>query len=258
MIIDCNAFLGNWASRRLRHNDVPALLAMMDHFGIDRACVASADAILYRDAHAGNEKIREETRSHRNRFWCYATINPAYAGWQRDLRTCVDWGFKGMRLYPYYHHYALDGPEGAAVLDAAAEAGLPVSIPLRVVDARQRHWMDTATDLGLGAVVAAAEAHPKTRFLVSETVAGMAPSDGLWKRLRALPVYFEISRMTSVFGNSVGTLVRTLGTDRALLGTGFPFKTPSPAFLKVEILDEGDLVNRRILGENAQKLFEAT
>ena len=38
-IVDCNVFIGHWAFRRLRHNDAAGILAMMDRFGIARACV---------------------------------------------------------------------------------------------------------------------------------------------------------------------------------------------------------------------------
>lgn len=257
MIIDCNAFLGNWAFRRLRHNDVPGLLAMMDHFRIDRACVASADAILYRDTHAGNEKLREETAAHPARFCCYATLNPAYDGWERDLAACLDWRFKALRLYPCYHGYALDGPETARIIDAASETGLPISFPMRIEDLRQRHWMDVEKNLELEAVLKVAEAHPRAKFLITEGVISAPPGHDLWKRLRDLPIYIEISRMTSVMENSIGALVSELGTGRVLFGTGFPFKTPSPAFLKMDLLDVDPASKQRILGENALHLFSA-
>jgi len=257
MIVDCNAFLGNWAFRRLRHNDVSGLLAMMDRFHIDRACVASADAVLYRDAHAGNEKLREETADFLDRFWCYATLNPAYAGWERDLAACVAWGFKALRLCPCYHDYALDGPEAARIIDAAAEAGLPISLPVRIEDIRQRHWMDVEQNLQLEEVLKVAEAHPRANFLITEGVISAPHGDDLWKRLRDLPIYVEISRMTSVMENSIGALVSELGSGRVLFGTGFPLKTPSPAFLKMDLLDVDPTSKQRIFSDNALYLFQA-
>jgi len=257
MIIDCNAFLGNWAFRRLRHNDVPGLLAMMDHFHIGRACVASADAVLYRDAHAGNEKLCEATCDYPGRFWCYATLNPAYAGWERDLAACAAWGFKALRLYPCYHEYALDGPDAARIIDAAAEAGLPISLPVRIEDLRQRHWMDVEANLELEIVLKVAEAHSRAKFLITEGVISAPPGDDLWKRLRDLPIYVEISRMTSVMENSIGALVSELGSGRVLFGTGFPYKTPSPAFLKMDLLDVNAASKQCIFGDNALHLFQA-
>lgn len=256
-VIDCNVFMGNWAFRRLRRNDARGVIAMMDQFGIERACVASADAILYKDCQAGNERLFEETRPYAERFWLYATLNPVYAGWERDLVRCIDLGFKALRLYPYYHGYELTGSEASAIVDAAARAGMPVSAPCRVVDVRQRHWMDTTRNLDPVQLVEVVEKHPDATFLLSEAYLS-APREGdLWKRMRELPCYVELSRMTSCLDKSLQVMVDALGADRVLFGTGFPFKTPSPAFLKVQLLDAEPEAKAQIVGGNARRLFEA-
>lgn len=254
-MIDCNAFIGNWAFRRLRNNDAAGVLGMMDQFGIERACVASADAILYKNAQAGNEKLRDETQERDDRFWLYATVNPAFPGWERDLRDCVDMGFRAIRLYPYYHDYSLPGPEAAALLDAAAETGLPVSIPGRVVDVRQRHWMDVTENLAPADILDVAEKHPGTTVLLTECILGWAPESDEWKRAKALPFYIEMSRMTSVLGKNIQVAARALGAERVLLGTGYPFKAPSPAFLKIDALDAADADKQAIVRGNAEQLF---
>jgi predicted TIM-barrel fold metal-dependent hydrolase len=254
-MIDCNTFIGNWAFRRLRHNGADSVVAMMNQFGIGRACVASADAILYKNCQAGNEKLLEETRDHADRFWLYATLNPAYPGWQRDLADCIDLGFKALRLYPYYHGYDLGDPEAAAMLDAASEAGLPVSIPCRVVDVRQRHWMDTTENLEPAQVLDVAGNHPETTFILTESILNWDKDAEEWKRMRGLPFYVEMSRMTSVLRKNLQVMVEALGPDRVLLGTGFPFKTPSPVFLKIQTLDADDDVKEQIAGTNALRIF---
>ena len=255
MIIDCNAFIGNFAFRRLRRNDTAGVLGMMDQFGIDRACVASADAILYKDCQAGNEKLFEETRGHDDRFWLYATLNPAYAGWQRDLATCVELGFRAVRLYPYYHDYTFDSPEAGALIDAAAEAGLVVSVPCRVVDLRQRHWMDATENLDPRQALDVAEAHPKARFLLTESILSWPEGSDSWKRMRGLRFHVEMSRMASVLQRSIQAAIEALGPERVLFGTGFPFKAPSPALLKVQVLDADERAKSRISGLNAAELF---
>lgn len=254
-IVDVNAFIGNWAFRRLRRNDAAGVVGMMDDFGIERACVASADAILYRDCQAGNEKLYEETRLAPDRFWLYATLNPAYPGWERDLTQCVDLGFSALRLYPYYHGYALNGPEAGALIDAAAAVGWPVSVPGRVVDLRQRHWMDATENLSVTDAVEAAEAHPAATFVLTESIVSAPADDPLWTRMRALNFYVEMSRMSSVLRKEGQTLVECLGAERVLFGTGFPFKAPSPAFLKVQALNATETVKSRIAGLNARALF---
>ena len=254
-MIDCNTFIGNWAFRRLRNNDAAGLLAMMDTFGITRACVASADAILYKDCHSGNIKLLEETPGHGDRFWLYATLNPAYAGWQRDLDQCVQWGFRCVRMYPHYHGYDLAGKEAASLIDAAAEAGLPVSIPGRIVDVRQRHWMDTGENLDPLTVLRTARKHPDTCFVLTEFIVNWPRDSEHWAIARDLRWYVELSRMTAALDKNLQVLVDTLGEERVLLGTGYPFKTPSPAFLKLRILDISEAAKSRIAGKNAQAIF---
>ncbi|MCP4639474.1 MAG: amidohydrolase family protein [bacterium] len=254
-MIDVNTFLGNWAFRRLRHNDVDGLLGMMNRFGIARACVASADAILYKDCQEGNKKLHEDTRGHEDRFLLYATINPAYGGWERDLADCVSMGFCAVRMYPYYHGYTMDGPEAAALLDAAAEAGVLVSVPGRVVDMRQRHWMDVIENLDPSDILGVAEKHPDTTLILTECIVAWPDDDDRWKRMADLPVHVEISRMTSCLGRNIQGLVKALGPERVLFGTGFPFKTPSPVFLKLQVLDAEDAAKTRIVEGNAQALF---
>lgn len=256
-IIDAHAFIGNYAFRRLRRNDVTGVLAMMEQFGISKSCVASAESILFKDVHDGNRMLYDATREHADRFVLYATINPAYAGWQRDLKECVDRGFKAVRLYPIYHGYSMEGPETLAIIDAATEVGLPVSFQCRVEDVRQRHHMDVVDNLDPERVLKVAEQRPKATVILVEGLPSYPRNSDTWKRMHALPFYVEFSRMSSVLEKGIEIMVGALGPDRVLLGTGFPFKTPSPAFLKLQCLKADDETKEDIAGGNAKRLFHA-
>jgi predicted TIM-barrel fold metal-dependent hydrolase len=52
-----------------------------------------------------------------------------------------------------------------------------------------------------------------------------------------------------------GALVKNLGPERVVLGTGMPFKYPEPALLKIEVLDAPEETKRAILGDNAERLL---
>jgi len=97
LLIDVNTYIGHWAFRRLRHNTAEALVRRMDEHGIDRAVVGSVHGILYKNAHAANEELAEQTRPYRDRLIPFATLNPAYAGWREDLRRCAQEGSRGVR-----------------------------------------------------------------------------------------------------------------------------------------------------------------
>lgn len=254
-LIDTHVFIGNWGFRRLRNNTTEAVIKMMDQFGTEKACVASADAILYRDCHQGNKKLREETTSYQERFLLYATINPSYPGWKRDLEQCIHWGFKAIRLYPNYHNYDIDDPEMEHLMVMAEKYGLPVSIPCRVEDRRQQHWLDRVEDIPFTSILEQAEKFPAVRIIVLESVLPYAKGEDIWGRIRNTGLVFELSRMTACLDKNLQVLTEELGAERVLLGTGFPFKTPSAAFLKLQALQLGEGDKSLIAGQNALHIF---
>jgi predicted TIM-barrel fold metal-dependent hydrolase len=258
MIIDVNAYLGHYAFRRLRHNDAESLLRLMDARRIDRAMVSSAAAITYRNAQSGNEELDAEVKAHLDRLIPFGVINPAYAGWEDDLRICVhDFGFRGLRLYPNWHRYALSDASCLELVHAATEANLIVAIPIRVEDPRERSWLVDVPDLSLADVTALVKSCPQTRFLI---LSGFGfRNSPLGRNSSGLPVNYsiEISRLTALLDSEIGFLVNELGADRIVLGTGMPFSYPDPALLKVDVLAASREQKEQILGGNAARMLEA-
>ena len=162
MIIDINAYLGQFAFRQLRHNTAATLVALMDAKRIDKAVVSSASAITYRNAQTGNEEVFAEVKSHRDRLIPFAVLNPFYTGWQDDLKIChEDFGMSGLRLYPKWHNYQLSDRSCLDLVNAATERGLVISIPVRVEDNRQRSWLANVPDVPLDEIVALVKLVPR-------------------------------------------------------------------------------------------------
>lgn len=167
MLIDVNAYLGHFAFRRLRHNTAAGLLKLMDSKGIDKAVVSSASAIAYRNTQAGNEEVHTQVAPHRDRLIPFGVINPTYAGWQDDLRIChEDFGMSGLRLYPTWHSYALSDLCCLDLVGAATERGMVLSIPIRVEDYRQRHWLVDVPDVPLDEIATLVRACPQSQFVL--------------------------------------------------------------------------------------------
>ncbi|WP_165252137.1 amidohydrolase family protein [Paludisphaera soli] len=251
MILDVNAYLGPFAFRPLRNNTGPSLVALMDAKGIDRAVVSSAAAITYRNAQAGNEELAAEVRGRADRLIPFAVVNPAYAGWRDDLEACRQLGFRGLRLYPKWHRYALTDPACLELVDAATEMGMPISIPMRVEDVRNRSWLIDVPEVPLAEVAALVAARPDARFLLLN---GAGYANGpLGRKDSGLPANYliEISRMDSVLTDEIGRLVAGLGADRLAFGTGMPFHYPDPSLLKLETLRVDEADRRRIAWGNA-------
>ena len=251
MLIDVNTYIGHWAFRQLRHNTAEALVRRMDEHGIDQAVVGSVHGILYKNAHAANEELAEQTRPYRDRLIPFATLNPTYAGWREDLRRCAeDLALRGMRLYPQYHGYQLTDALGVELIDRVTELGWAVQVPMRVVDRRQRHAWDLAQDLEPAEIEAAISLRPQVPWMVLNGL-GL---DG--ERLAADAQFLvEISRMTSVLQGNIPALIETAGVQHLAFGTGMPFKVPEPALLKLQILDLPGEAKERIAWRNAAEML---
>jgi len=250
MIIDFNAYVGQWPFRRLPARTADEVVSLMDRHGIDLSVVSSLSSALYIDSHEGNIELIEEIEQNRKRFIPLAVLNPKYPGWESDLDGCIGYGFKGIRLYPQYHNYALTDDECLKLVSRASEMGLAVSVPVRLRDGRGRHWMDSARDLKLSEVEQLAKRIPSSRIVLLESrdVANTPITE-------CQNVYFETSRMTSVLGGEVTKLIQSVGASRIVFGSGMPLKYALPALLKITLLDEPKEVKDRILCSNASSLL---
>ncbi|HUQ90768.1 MAG TPA: hypothetical protein VM120_03735 [Bryobacteraceae bacterium] len=256
-MIDVNAYLGHFAFRQLRHNTADALLRLMDRKRIERAVVSSAAAITYRNAHAGNEEVAAEITRHRDRLIGCAVINPAYAGWLDDLKTCHEqFGMKALRLYPRWHNYKLTDAISVDLVRHAAERGMAVTIPVRVEDRRQQSWLVDIPDVGLDEIAALIKAAPQASFIVlNGSGFGNSP---LGRKNNGLPANYaiDIALLTVELGNEVGQLLSNVGAGRIVFGTGMPFHYADPALTKLEILEVSPAVKEMISRGNALRLLK--
>ena len=256
MVLDANAYLGHWFARQIRHNTAAELVALMDENGIDKACVGSLSAVMYRNSQRGNEELNSEIAGHLDRLVPFGVINPAYMDWEYDLDWCAnEMGAKGIRIYPQYHDYrVLDAP-AHSLCEACAERGLPVTIIQRQVDYRQSHWMVDAPDLVLNDVAQLCADHPQTAFIILNGL-GFAGSRFV-READTLPAnsYIEISRSGVFLGKEMKVLVETLGPERVLFGTGIPMKYPGPALLKMTHVETTEENKALIWGENLKCLL---
>ena len=256
MIIDVNAYLGHWPFRQLRHNTASGLLKLMDENGIDKAMISSINAIFYKNCHAGNEELAAEIGMHRDRLIPFATLNPQYPGWKDDLKQChEDFGMVGLRLFPHYHDYTLTSEDGLHIVHSAADSGMVLSVPIRVVDRRQRHWLDNVSDLSISDIGSVMRKCPEAKFIILNGQ-GFQNSELVTNRkLRNRDFLIEISRLSVVLREDIPKLISALGPSKLAFGTGMPFKCPEPALLKVRILDTSESVKEQIYWQNAARML---
>ncbi len=97
---------------------------------------------------------------------------------------------------------------------------------------------------------------PNARFII-QNASGIARSV-LGRSNNGLPENYavDIARLSVEFGNELGQLLKTLGEDRVLFGTGIPFHYPGPALVKLEMLKAPERVKDKIRSSNAERWLE--
>lgn len=254
MIIDVNVTLGHYPFRALRNNTAETLVALMAKNGIDRALVASLPAVFYRDAQRGNEELFAAAKAHPRQLIPVATINPRYVGWERDLADCVAAGAKAVTLVPEHHGYALNDEHGWAALARIAELGLPLVLRQRFEDRRQRHAWDRAEDLTAAALLEAAKAFPRLRFVLVNWI-GLDGARLAEAGLRGRCL-IDFARLQVVFRKDVPKLIETMGVESIAFGSHVPFDYVGASLVKlanVELLRPADY--EAIAGRNAARFL---
>ncbi len=257
MVIDGVAYLGNWPFRPLRYNTAETMLERMDRCEIDCAVVSSLNAVLYQDVMNGNRELAKAIKGS-NRFIPLAVINPAYPHWREDFLYCLDeLGMKGLEIFPGYHNYSLDLPELKELLQMAAQRGVPVRVPGRLVDIRGRHWMDTPENLGAADMKKIVELSPETDFLIcscnTAAAAKAIQSTGVPHQGRVLYDFSRLERFS--FSPAFQTLIDTVGDNKIYFGTCAPFQYPEVQQVKLHYSGFSEQTIQKILSENLSTLF---
>jgi predicted TIM-barrel fold metal-dependent hydrolase len=259
MRIDFHTYIGHWPFRQLRGNTPAGLVEYMGRFGIDQAVVANINGVFYKNTQPANEELALAIHSFPGRFLPYAVINPSYPDWEYDLEVChTKLGMKGLRLYPQYHDYKLTDPRLAKLLERARGLNLPVAFSRWLVDERQQSWMDIGGQLTLDSLVPMMKDNPGTFVLLNVNVARL--KDEYLAALRNVDVYFDTVYASACVpptsGYDVLRLVKEFGSDRFLFGSGYPFRDPISALIRLEIVNELDRAAKEaIWSGNAQRLL---
>jgi hypothetical protein len=237
MRIDVNSFLGSYPFRRVPGTSPDALLRAMDRVAIDQAWVTHLPGIFWRDPAAGNPWLYETVQRH-ERLWPVPAVHPAVAGWEAILTEAGDGGAPAVRCDPTY--YGLDpvGSQMRALIQACSAAQLPLMLAVRLEDARQRHPHDRAPELPPWAVRALVRSDPAVRLIIThadrafveEVHFGSTPEESsrlLW----------DICWIWGPPEDHLETLLRTVGLERFVFGTGQPLRLPENSIAKLDLLD---------------------
>lgn len=265
MLIDINANVGHWPFRKLRYNTCEALLERMDKFGVDVSVISNLNGIFYKDTQASNRELYYEIQSKKafkSRFIPFAIINPIYAGWQNDFRESISkLGMKGIRVYPKYHDYEVTDPKLVELVKMARDAGVPVAFTLRMVDSRQRSWMDidyvpgtAKPEWSLKSVIPIIRAVPDAKYMVLNAANSLILSAEESEVFAGSDVLMDTSGRSLV---DLGGLLKSHGKERFSFGTHSPIFDYLTGLLRIESLrpEEADETTKELLRSGNAKRF---
>jgi uncharacterized protein len=265
MLIDINAHVGHWPFMQLKYNSCEALAHRMDRFGVDVSVISNLNGIFYKNTQSANQELYQEIKSlsrNRDRFVPFAVINPIYAGWRQDLETSISkLGMQGIRLYPKYHDYEMTNPSLIELVKRARDRDLAVAFPFRMVDSRQRSWMDidyvTNTpkeEWALRDIFPIIKEVPDAKYLILNVANSMKldeADDALFKKADVL---IDTSGRTLT---DLGALLKTQGKERFAFGTHSPILDYLTGQLRIESLreSEADTATKELLRSGNAKKF---
>ena len=259
MLVDVNAYIGHWPFLQLQYNNCRGILDRMNRFGVDLSVVSNLNGIFYKNTQSANRELSDALKSSRqfgNRFIPFAVINPVYGGWRDDLETSLDkLGMKGIRLYPQYHDYTPDDPSCIELVKRVRDRGLPVALSLRMVDNRQRSWMDIEKEWSLKDIMPLVREVPDAKFLILNVANGAHLSDEESALLKRAGVLMDTSGRALT---NLGDLLGKYGKDKFAFGTHAPILDYLTGLLRIESMreNEADAETKELLkAGNAKRFF---
>jgi len=266
MLIDINAYVGNWPFQKLKYNTCEALLERMNKFGVDISVISNLNGIFYKNTQSANEELYDEIRSSRkfsDRFIPFAVINPIYAGWREDLETSVkQMGMKGVRIYPKYHDFGIIDPACIELVKRVRDHGLPVAFEFRMVDSRQRSWMDIDYVVGtakrewnLKDILPIVKAVPDAKYMILNFANAAALKPEEMDLVRNAELIFDTSGRTIT---NMSEFLKVYGISKFAFGTHSPILDYLSGQLRIESLSPAEAderVKEMLRSGNAKKML---
>lgn len=266
MLIDINAYIGHWPFQQLKYNTCEALLERMNKFGVDVSVISNLNGIFYKNTQSANEELYEEIKSNRrfnDRFIPFAVINPIYAGWRDDLEVSISkMGMKGVRIYPKYHDFEITDPSCIELVKRVRDHGLPVAFNFRMIDSRQRSWMDIDYVVGtakkewtLKNILPIIKEVPDAKYIILNFANAAALTEEEMKLIKSADLVFDTS------GRAITSMTEFLniyGKDKFAFGTHSPILDYLTGQLRIESLRENEADEKTkelIRSGNAKKIL---
>jgi hypothetical protein len=271
MLLDINAYVGHWPFKQLQYNTCRKLLERMNKYSIDISVISNLNGIFYKNTQSANEELFDELQSDKNfrdRFIPFAIINPIYGGWRDDLESCTGkMKMKGVRVFPQYHDYEITDPSFVELVKLARNKGLPVAIDIRMVDSRQRSWMDIPvfvpgekTDIiykewQLKNIIPIIKEVPDAKYIIVNVANGLRLSDEELELVKKTDMLIDTSGRSM---SDLADLIKKFGKEKFAFGSHAPILDYLSGRLRIEYMNdtEADETTKEMLRSgNARRFF---
>ncbi len=276
MLIDINAYVGHWPFKQLQYNSCSKLLERMNRFGVNMSVISNINGIFYKNTQSANEELYNEVRSDKSfkdRFIPLAVINPIYAGWRDDLEISIkEMGMKGIRLYPQYHDYEITDPSLVELVKLARDHGVPVVFDIRMVDSRQRSWLDIPLfdynaeikkdiifkEWSLQNLIPIIKEVPDAKFIIVNLANSLSLDTEDIELIKNTDVLFDTSGRAIRAEDTLSELLKRFGKEKFAFGTHSPILDYVTGHLRIESMsrEEADESVRELLRSgNAKRIL---
>lgn len=237
--VDVHTWIGAYPFRYVPHPDPEVLVRVLAREGVASAWVGHLPSAFHRDPTPGNEELFARLVPHAGVLKPAPVVRPDWPQWERTLRDVAEMGAVAIRAYPPQWGMGAADPSMRALALACGELGLPLVLTTRFEDLRQRHWMDSAGDLSAAAVRALARAGDRVRVVVlgagrdmmEETHWSLTPDE-------QRRVWWDISWIWGPPDDHLAHLLRTVGAERFVFGTGWPMRLTQVPRANLELLPD--------------------
>lgn len=258
MLIDSNAYIGNWPFRKLDYNSCKSLVGRMDQFRVDLSLISNMNGVFYKNTQSANEELYKEVNSNKNfkrKFIPIAVINPVYNGWRDDLNLSIGrYGMKGVRIFPKYHRYELSNPNCIELVKRCRDLDVPVILSLRMVDKRPSSWLDIDEEWALKDVMSIIKEVPDAKYHIVNIANSPALNEEDTDLLKRSKILMDTSGRALA---NLGVLIKKYGSNKFAFGTHSPILDYTTGLLRIEGLypNEADEQTKNLLRSGNVKSF---
>ena len=222
------------------------ILSVLEKGRVDRALVHSV-ATTPQQVQSINSFIAKEVALFPNRFFGFGAMHPNSSDLKGDLEHLLELGLRGVKLHPDIQAFALDSPESFALCRLCSEKNVPILI----------HTGDKRYDFSNPNRLLPLLNEFPNLTVIGAHLGGWSVWEEACDKLSDRPNLYVDTSSTFPFYSpeKAKELILRWGADRVLFGSDYPMWHPEAELNTFLSLNLGEEAERKILCENAKKLF---